>query len=55
MRKDFPSFFGTQNHRDLYEELEGSNTPASIFRFNAAHTSSYIPGGIGMFFSTHGV
>ena len=27
---DFPSFLTMQNHRDRYEEFEGSNTPASI-------------------------
>ena len=49
MHSDFPSFLATQNHRDLYDELDGSNTPASIFRLIIAHTSSYILGGIGIF------
>ena len=30
-RRLFPSFFNTQNHRERYDELDGSYTPASIF------------------------
>ena len=52
---DFPSFLTTQNHRDRYEEFEGSNTPASIFCCMSRQTSLYIPGGIGMFRCTQGV
>lgn len=50
-----PSFFSTQNHLDLYDEFEGSYTPASIFLLISAVISLYSPGGIGKFFSTQGV
>src|SRR5882724_1536907 len=53
--RDFPSFFSTQNHFDRYAELDLSYTPTRIFSFKILTTSSYIPGGMGMLCSTHGI
>src|SRR5882672_3201022 len=55
IRRDFPSFLRTQNHRDRYEELEGSYTFELIFSLMILITLSYIPGGIGMFLRAHGM
>jgi hypothetical protein len=54
-RRELEAFLRTQNHRNQYEEFEGSYTPAASFFRITAQTSSYIPGGIGMFLSMKGV
>src|ERR1044071_3611998 len=53
--KDTPSFFVTVNQRDWYDKLDGSYVPALIFVAIKSQTFSYIPGGMGIFFNTHGV
>ena len=55
IRNNFPPFLSMQNHLDRYEELDGLKMPASIFCLNSLQSLSYIPGGIWIFLSIHGL
>ena len=54
-QRDFSSFFSMQNHYERYSELHLWYTSTWIFSFKILTTSSYIPGGMGMLCSTHGI
>ena len=53
--RSFPFFFRMVNQRDQYDELEGSYVPDAILSRMILMTSLYMPGGIGMFLSAHGM